>query len=290
MPVAPPRPKGPHLNALRAFEAAARLGGFAAAADELGVTPGAISQHIRSLEAWAGGPLFRRGAQGVRLTAAGEALVPGFVAAFDAMGEAVRALRAVAPRPRISIAALPSVAQLWLQPRLPALRAALPGMELSVTVLEQPPNLLREMFDVTLFMRDPRTVEGGLVLARDRIAPVCAPGLAERLRHPSDLSGHTLIHDESWSGDWAAWARATGAEIGDASRGTHFSLYGMAVAEAESGAGVLLGHLPLLDRALAAGRLVLPFDAVVPIDLSLVAEIAPGPMAGALSAALRADA
>lgn len=290
MPVAPPRPKGPHLNALRAFEAAARLGGFAAAADELGVTPGAISQHIRSLEAWAGGPLFRRGAQGVRLTAAGEALVPGFVAAFDAMGEAVRALRAVAPRPRISIAALPSVAQLWLQPRLPALRAALPGMELSVTVLEQPPNLLREMFDVTLFMRDPRTVEGGLVLARDCIAPVCAPGLAERLRHPSDLSGHTLIHDESWSGDWAAWARATGAEIGDASRGTHFSLYGMAVAEAESGAGVLLGHLPLLDRALAAGRLVLPFDAVVPIDLSLVAEIAPGPMAGALSEALRADA
>lgn len=290
MPVAPPRPKGPHLNALRAFEAAARLGGFAAAADELGVTPGAISQHIRSLEAWAGGPLFRRGAQGVRLTAAGEALVPGFVAAFDAMGEAVRALRAVAPRPRISIAALPSVAQLWLQPRLPALRAALPGMELSVTVLEQPPNLLREMFDVTLFMRDPRTVEGGLVLARDRIAPVCAPEFAKFLKRPSDLADHTLIHDESWSGDWAAWARATGADIGDPSRGTHFSLYGMAVAEAESGAGVLLGHLPLLDRALAAGRLVLPFDAVVPIALSLVAEIAPGPMAGALSTALRADA
>lgn len=290
MPVSPPRPKGPHLNALRAFEAAARLGGFAAAAEELGVTPGAISQHIRSLEAWAGSPLFVRGAQGVKLNATGKALMPGFVSAFDALGEAVRALRAMAPRPRISIAALPSVAQLWLQPRLPALRAALPGMELSVTVLEQPPNLLREMFDVTLFMRDPETVDDGLVLARDQLAPVCAPALAERLTRPSDLADHTLIHDESWSGDWAAWARATGADIGDPSRGTHFSLYGMAVAEAEMGAGVLLGHLPLLDRALAAGRLVLPFDAAIPIDLSLVAEIAPGPMAGTLSAALRADA
>ena len=288
MPVSPPRPKGPPLNALRAFEAAARLGGFAVAAEELGVTPGAISQHIRSLEDWTGRPLLRRHAQGVRLTPAGEALLPGFLRAFDALGEAVRDLRALSPGRRVSIAALPSVAQLWLQPRLPALRAALPDAQFSVTVLEQPPNLLREIFDVALFMRRPDAIPGGLVLAEDRIAPVCAPSLASQLAGPADLADQTLIHDESWAEDWALWARANRVAIGDTTRGTHFSLYGMAVAEAEAGAGVLMGHLALLDRALAAGRLVQPFAGSVPVDRVLMAEIARGPMSAALRAAFAA--
>ena len=84
MSVSPPRPKGPPLNALRAFEAAARLGGFALAAEELSVTPGAVSQHIRALEDWAGVALFERRAQGVRLTPEGAALAPRFARAFDA--------------------------------------------------------------------------------------------------------------------------------------------------------------------------------------------------------------
>lgn len=95
MAISPPRPKGPPLNALRAFEAAARLGGFAAAADELCVTSGAIAQHIKSLESWAGADLFERRSQGVRLTALGSAVAAQFSAAFDGLGEAVHSLRSV---------------------------------------------------------------------------------------------------------------------------------------------------------------------------------------------------
>ena len=90
MAVSSPRPKGPPLNALRAFEAAARLGSFSAAGHELCVTPGAVAQHIKSVEAWAGGRLFVRRAQGVALTALGAGILPAFVTAFDHLGEAVQ--------------------------------------------------------------------------------------------------------------------------------------------------------------------------------------------------------
>ena len=112
MPVSPPRPKGPPLNALRAFEAAIRLGGFAQAADELCVTPGAISQHIKALEDWAEAPLFERRSQGVVPTEFGLSLAEPFATAFDSIGQAVRHLRSGAQQETIHIAALPSVAQL----------------------------------------------------------------------------------------------------------------------------------------------------------------------------------
>ena len=94
MNISPPRPKGPPLNALRAFETAARRGSFTAAADELCVTPGAIAQHIKTLESWAGARLFIRQAHGVKLTTLGSDILPGFVSAFDQLGDAVQTLRA----------------------------------------------------------------------------------------------------------------------------------------------------------------------------------------------------
>ena len=127
MAVAPPRIKGPHLNALRAFESAGRLQSFAAAADELGVTAGAVSQHVKSLEAWAEGELFVRNAQGVVLTPLGEELLPGFTRAFDQLSDAVQDLRTKSAPNKISIAALPSVAQLWLSEKLGRLRQIAPG-------------------------------------------------------------------------------------------------------------------------------------------------------------------
>ncbi|WP_292557607.1 LysR family transcriptional regulator, partial [Mesorhizobium sp.] len=114
MAVNPPRPRMPPLNALRSFEAAARYESFAKAADELSVTPAAVSHQVKALEAWLGAPLFVRHAQGLHLTDAGRAALPAFSTAFDAMGLAVQELRIAAPRPQVSIAALPSIAQLWL--------------------------------------------------------------------------------------------------------------------------------------------------------------------------------
>ena len=274
MSISPPRPKGPALNALRAFEAAARLGGFSAAAEELCVTAGAVAQHVKALEAWAGADLFERRSQGVELTPFGAELVHDFSDAFDRLGEAVQKLRSGASPRHIRIAALPSVAQLWLSPRLPKIRRAWPDIEISVTAMEWQPNLRREPYDLSIFFDEPARQKGAVELCRDMIFPVCAPDVAARLKTPPDLAGETFLHDATWRDDWDRWL---GTAIGDTppdSRGPVFSLYALAVEEAQNGAGVLIGHGPLVQGHLASGTLVEPFDIRLPLDRSLCMALA----------------
>jgi len=272
MSVSPPRPKGPPLNALRAFEAAARLGGFANAADELCVTPGAVSQHIKALEEWIGADLFERRSQGVRLSAFGAEVAPGFALAFDAMGAAVHGMRSAARHKTLHIAALPSVAQLWLSPRLPRVRAALPELSISVSAVEAPPNLARELFDLSLFIRRPTGRARETVLARDVIFPVCTPVIAARLETPAGLMHQTLLHDALWPGDWALWGGVALPDHKLPDKGPRFSLYSIALEEARNGAGVLMGHQSLVEAALASGDLVAPFAAKVETGKALVLE------------------
>jgi len=272
MPVAPPRPKGPSLNTLRAFEAAARLGGFTAAADELCVSPGAVAQQVKALEAWAGADLFERHARGVLLTRIGSDVQAEFETAFDRMGDAVQALRMAASPRHIRIAALPSVAQLWLSPRLPALRADIPDISISVTAMEIRPNLLREPFDLSLFFDDGPTAGDRIAVCTDTMFPVCSPAVASALNTPEDLSGQTLLFDALWEEDWPRWLAAANAGSVPVGNGPVFSLYSLAVAEAQNGAGVLIGHEPLVRDHLAAGTLVEPFDFRLPLDRRLTLE------------------
>jgi len=274
MSVAPPRPKGPPLNALRAFEAAARLNSFSRAAAELCVTPGAVAQHIKALEEWAGAPLFARHAQGVRLTPLGRAVAPGLGDAFDSLADAAHLLRRIAAPDEIRIAALPSVAQLWLSPRLPAIRRTSPGLSISVTAMERPPNLMREPFDLSIFFgTGPTEDTATLILAEDSLFPVCAPEIATRLITPRDLSRETLLHDASWRDDWAIWLAAEKLSGIAAASGPAYSLYSLAVEEAIHGAGVLIGHAPLVAPALASGALVAPFARRIAAPASLVATL-----------------
>ena len=265
----------PSLNALRAFEAAARLGGFTPAADELCVTPGAISQHIKSLEDWAGAPLFERRSQGVSLTELGESVVAEFTAAFDAMGDAVRALRTGAAQSTINIAALPSVAQLWLPPRLPAIRCTLPDHKISVTALETPPNLIREMFDISIFFGVPTGRSTEQVLRQDVIFPVCSPEIAQRLNTPADLLHETWLYDALWADDWALWTNQAAPSRITPESGPSFSLYSIAIEEAKNGAGVLIGHEILIEPLLKSGALVAPFGQKALTGKSLILELAP---------------
>lgn len=253
MPVIPPRPKDLPLTALRAFEAAARLGSFALAATELGVTAGAITAHVKTLEATLGAPLFQRTSRGVRLTALGQAALPAFTQAFDALGQAVQSLRSAAAPRTVHIATLPAIAQLWLSPRLPALRAAAPDVEISITALESPPNLKRTPYDLSLFYG--RETQGAI--SPDIIFPVCAPAVATRLRRPADLAHVPCLSDAVWSDDWALWLAAAGESL--APRGPVFSLYALAVEETVNGAGVLIGHADLIADHLQRGTLVAPF-------------------------------
>lgn len=251
----------PPLNALKAFEAAARHESFAKSAEELGVTAAAVSQHVKALEQWLGAPLFERRARGLHLTEAGRRALPGFIAAFDAMGDAVQSMRGLVSGRQLSIAALPSVAQLWLAPRLPALRRAFPGLRPSVHALEEVPNFRREPFDLAIFFVG-AAPEGMTAhrIADDIIFPVCAPSLAAELRSPSDLARVQLVVDTSWRRDWPIWLKAAGVSQISIEDGLGFSLFSLALQAATDGAGVLVGHHTLVAEPLAAGTVVAPFE------------------------------
>ncbi len=253
MPVAPPPLTRLPLNALRAFEAAARTGAFTLAAAELGVTPGAVTAHVKALEDRLGAALFERQARGVRLTALGLAAVEELTGAFDALAGAEARMRALALPQEVHIATLPAIAQLWLSPRLPSLRAAAPEISVSITALEAPPNLKRSLHDLSLFPAD----SGGRLVAEDELFPVCSPALAARLRRVEDLGSVPCLSDTAWDRDWEKWLAAVGADV--PVRGPVFSLYALAVEEAVNGAGVLMGHGPLVAGHLARGALVAPF-------------------------------
>lgn len=265
MPVKPPRPRLPPLNALRAFEAAARLESFAKAAEELAVTAGAVTQHIRQLEAALGFRLFRRMPQGVALTDAAREALPKLTRGFDLLGQAVQTLRDAEPHRPLAIAALPCIAQLWLSPRLGRLQQAFPELQISVSAMEEPPDPFRDAYDLSLFYRDIVAEPSALRIGPDAILPVCVPALAERLASPADLARQTLLHDAVWRGDWARWLAAAAPEAKvDPARGPAFSLYSLALDAALSGTGVLMGRMSLVAPYLASGRLVAPFDEAVP--------------------------
>lgn len=263
----------PPLNALRAFEAAARHEGFAKAASELGVTPAAVSQQVKALEQWLKTPLFKRRAQGLELTEGGRALAPSFTCAFDALGAAVQEMRAAAPYAHVHIAALPSIAQLWLMPRLKDLRASLPGMTPSIHALETPPNFRREPFDLAIFFL-PREMIGPdrISLETDVIFPVCNPEIARGLRSERNLRDLPLLYDTTWKDDWRIWGAEAGLPDLDVRDGMAFSLYSAALQAAIDGVGVLVGHQALVAGPLKAGALVAPFDkkAVTNRSLALI--------------------
>ncbi|QIE56866.1 LysR family transcriptional regulator [Pikeienuella piscinae] len=292
MSLSPPRGPGLPLTALRAFEAAARLGGFAAAAEELSVTPGAVAQQVKALEAAIGAKLFARRAQGVELTPLGASALGGLSAAFDRLGAAATALRAGAGPRAVRIAALPAIAQLWLSPRLAGLRQAAPEITVSVAAIERAPNLLREAFDIAVFLDEAEGAADALDLGADVIFPVAAPSVARRLRRPADLGRESLLSDTAWSDDWARWAAAVPAAPRRAPAGPVFSLYALAVEAAESGGGVLIGHGHLVRRQMKTGRLIAPFPERVAtgrrLTLSLARPAAKGGATARIAAMLAA--
>ncbi|MEO9780767.1 MAG: LysR family transcriptional regulator [Sedimentitalea sp.] len=265
MSVAPPRPKSLPLTALRAFEASARLGGFAAAAEELHVSPGAISAHIKTIEAELGATLFARTTRGVTLTPLGQRALPNFADAFDRLGDAVQNLRADAAPGVVHIAALPAIAQFWLSPRLPALRAAAPEIQISISALEHPPNLKRVPYDLCLFYDAAK----GESVTDDALLPVCAPAIAKRLKHPRDMADLPCLTDTGWPDDWQTWIAEALPDASFTPKGPVFSLYSLAVEETINGAGILMGHRALIGPYLASGKLVAPFDMPVRLNASL---------------------
>ena len=270
----PSGPRSVPLNALRAFEAAARLGGFKAAAIELNVTAGAVAQHIKALENWAGTPLFERMSQGVRLTDPGREVSADFQAAFDMLGKATTKLREIAGPRQIRIAVLPSIAQLWLSHRLPRVRSIEPDITISITAMDTPPNLSREAYDLSIFFREPGEAEYATTVCSDSIFPVCSPAMAANLGEPEDLAGLLFLHDINLIDDWRLWLEhvVPGQVINTA--GPTFSLYSLALQEAQNGAGIIIGHESLVRHSLKDGSLVAPFPQKLNLSRQLTIETA----------------
>ena len=293
----------PPLGALRAFEAAARHESFAKAADELAVTPAAISQQVRQLEADLGITLFRRLPRGLVLTAAGRSALPEFAQAFAHLSRAVEGLRGGSLVGPLVVSVIPSFAGRWLVPRLGRFVAAYPEIEITVRSELRNVDFARE--DVDLGIRYGKGIYPGLdtrPLFTERVFPVCAPALlaGERpLRKLDDLRHHTLLHDRQLSSDepslyWRTWLRDFGVEGWDQDRGPGFTDSLMMLAACERGLGVALGRGGLCADELASGRLVRPFQESRPADYAYYAVTPPGhaetPRVGAFLAWLEKEA
>jgi LysR family transcriptional regulator, glycine cleavage system transcriptional activator len=256
----------PPLNAVRAFEAAARRGSFKEAADELGVTNGAVSRQVQLLEEWLGAPaLFRRLHRGVALTADGSALLAEFGPALDRISAVARQHRERRGGPVATVLrvnALATFSLRWLLPRLTLFRASHPGIEVQLTTANEPVDALPEEYDVVI-RGGPDTFHGFVSrpLLNERRLPVCSPALTGRcpLTTVTDLQKHTLLHVTTMPRLWYDWLTIAGyAELKPAATITLDHFY-LAIQAAIDGLGVAMGPTALVGDDLAAGRLVAPF-------------------------------
>lgn len=250
----------PPLNGLRAFEAAARLGSFTRAADELNVTQTAISHQIRKLEEQLGIRLFVRTPGAVHLTAAAEAYLAAVADAFAQLRTATARLRGEDGRRALHVSTTPSFATTWLVPRLAAFQDARPGIEVQVSTSMALVDFRRDGVDMAI--RYGRGSWPGLRatwLLADDIFPVCAPALAARLHAPADLLGERLIAVSTYRDMWQQWLTAAGLPTSAAEHASVFDMPILAIQAAVGGMGVALVQGPLVEAELAAGRLVVPF-------------------------------
>ncbi len=263
----------PPLNALRAFEAAGRHLSLTKAAQELHVTPAAISHQVKALEDYLGVQFFRRLNRALLLTDAGQACLPGLAEGFDRLAEAVTASRVHDEHRALAVTVPPTFGARWLLSRLDRFRAAHPGVDVRIDATDRLVDFAREEVDIGIRYGAGNYPEVHVEpLMAEEVFPVCSPGLLEGphpLRKPDDLKAHTLLHGE-WGTraqpDWSMWLLAAGVHDIDATRGPQFSLAGMAIQAAIEGHGVALAGSVLVADDLAAGRLTKPFDLSVPVS------------------------
>ena len=266
----------PPLNALRAFEAAARHMNFSRAADELSVTPGAVSQQIQNLEEYIGAALFKRTPKGLLLTDGAHTALPALREAFDRLAEAASLLTAAEDGRRLTVSAAPSFAAKWLVPRLGRFEALHPEVDVWLSAG-------LELIDFTggevdLAIRYGAGRYPGLEVTRllgETVSPVVSPKLLEEnpLLELADLSSQVLLHDGSPDADdscpdWSMWLAARGVKGVDGARGPRFNQSSLVIEAAVNGRGVALAKRTLAQADLDAGRLVSPFNIATAVDFA----------------------
>lgn len=264
--------KLPPLNALRAFEAAGRRASMSSAAEELSVTPAAVSHQIKTLEDYFGVPLFHRAVRSIRLTDQGAALLPYLTEGLELWAEGCGKLANLDEEAPLIISSAPVFAGKWLVRRLVEFNALYPDISVRLDGTLSVVDFTKDGVDAAIrFGTGPYTDLHAERLVHEDVTPVCSPALlkgARPLRTPADLAGHTLIHVDWLSAgtqpDWAMWLQTAGAGDVDATKGPVVTSDSLAVEAAANGAGVALVSEFLVREDLKAGRLVHPFDLVLP--------------------------
>jgi LysR family transcriptional regulator, glycine cleavage system transcriptional activator len=256
----------PPLNALRAFEAAARLGSLKAAALEGRVTHGAISRHIRLLEDWIGAPLFLRHNRRMVLTEPGQAYLSEIAPAFQRIARASDEARSRRTRRLLRVDALSTFTVRWLLPRLADFRQRHPEIDVDLTTSNDAVDVAGETADVTI-RGGPDTVYGYVtrVFLTENRQPVCSPALIERLplAEPQDLATHTLLHTSNMPRLWEEWLALAGIPGLQTSGNLVLDHFYLSIEAAAGGLGVTIGPSALIGADLDAGRLIAPFPELV---------------------------
>jgi LysR family glycine cleavage system transcriptional activator len=264
----------PATATLRAFEAAARLRSFTRAADELGLTQGAVSHQIRVLEQMLGCMLFRREQRQSILTPRGETLAAVVRDGLARIADALASARRDSSSPVLRVNLHAGFAVKWLFPRLLRFEQMHPELQLNITTGIQLDDLPAET-DVAIRYGLGRYA--GLhaeCLLREELFPVCSPRLLEgrnALRTPADLARHQLLHDLVYAvggrpPSWQTWLDAAGVDGIDATQGRRYGQANTVIQAAIEGLGVALGRTALVQDDLAAGRLARPFGPSVRSD------------------------
>jgi LysR family transcriptional regulator of beta-lactamase len=267
------------LNALRAFEAAARHRSFTRAAEELCVTQAAISHQVKGLEDRLGVSLFRRSNRGLQLTDEGVALAPTLFEAFGAIDRLLDQFESGGAQQVLTVSAVGTFVLGALLERLPAFRAAYPWVDLRLLTNNNKVDLVAEGLDYAIRFGDGawQGAEAELIL-RAPLSPLCTPAIANRLREPSDLLRAPLLRSFRPQ-DWIKWFRSAGLEHAPV-RGPMFDSSLIMVLAAMRGEGVALAPYGLFRREIDSGQIVRPFAIEIDVDgywLTLLKSRAPTP-------------
>jgi LysR family glycine cleavage system transcriptional activator len=273
------------FSALRVFESAARHLSFKRAAEELFITPAAVSQQIKTLEHQLGIKLFNRHSRGLSLTEEAKVGLPMLIEGFEKLVDSVHRIRGANEDATLTVWMAPSFAAKWLIPRLHRFYEACPGIDLNITASRNliDSNTSKKTIPAENFKRDNvdiaiRFGKGDYPGCRvDKLfsvnaIPLCSPRLLKGkhpLRSPEDLRFHTLLHDDTrYEGrpDWATWLKAAAVDNVDSTHGVHFNHVNLALTAAVEGQGVVLSINALASEDIAAGRLVIPFDIGLPLE------------------------
>ncbi|WP_211298147.1 transcriptional regulator GcvA [Marinobacterium halophilum] len=254
----------PPLNALRSFESAARLQSFNAAAEELCVTPSAISHQIKSLEEFLGVKLFRRERRQVSLTVAGERYLPSIQLALDEVESATRRLMTSPNLSAVNISVAPAFLTRWLVPRITRFQALYPDVELRFSATTGYVDFEHSDTDMAVYYGEGNWRGVDIHFLRNLAStPVCSPALMEGeagLKEPKDLLNKTLIHVSGRRQEWQQILQQLGVRATGLNRTMSFSSTALAVSAAIEGIGLALADRALIQRELEAGQLVIPFD------------------------------